>query len=565
MPPRLPVPTPWHLGPTAVALALLGACDLFRGGEPEAPAEGSPVEAPAVDRTLVVAIGAGLSNLLPPTYETNTDAMVLDNLVAALVDYRFDCGLEPVPRLATSWEVTEGGRVLTFHLRDDLTWSDGTPVTAIDVVHTFERLRDPEVNSPRASYAEGLLEGSPSAPDPHTVVFAFAEPAAEDTLMAQANLMPMPAHALRGVPGADLREHALARDPLVSGPWRLAELSPDERAVLEPNPAFTGPDAWKPHLDRVVLRVLPDPGTRLLALEHGEVDVLPSITVPEADRLKAESPGVQVVRRGFRFLDYVAWNLSDPRFEDVRVRRALTLAVDIPALIRDLQTDADGTAYAKPAVGTVTPELCDSTPEVEPLPHDLDAARALLAEAGWTDSDGDGVVDKGGRALAFTLLTTQGDALRADLIVRLQAMWKRLGVAVDLRKIDKNAFYAQLRQRDFEAALAGWSAQLFVDPSNVWHGDTTDRTYAYNFTGYSDPVSDALIEAGLSTRDPAEAAAAWRELQARVYAAQPYTFLWWRDELAAVSPRVARADIDLVSALHHLETWRVRGDDDAGD
>jgi peptide/nickel transport system substrate-binding protein len=257
-------------------------------------------------------------------------------------------------------------------------------------------------------------------------------------------------------------------------------------------------------------------------------------------------------------MDFVAWNLQDPRFEDPRVRRALAMATDVRGMIGKLLTSASGESYGRPAIGTITPALCGvHADEIAPFPYDVAAARALLAEAGWVDGDGDGVLEKDGRDLAFTLTTTVGNKRRADASILIQDHLKQVGVSVRLEKLEVNAFFGNLRERKFEAALAGWSAALFVDPSGVWSCDKEGARNENNVTGYCNAEVDALVAKGLSTPDPQQAAAIWKEMQRVVYADQPYLFMWWMDEIVGISDRFENATIDVVSPYNDLHAWEV--------
>lgn len=582
--------------PAVSVLALLVACggDDARDRTPaetpvaEAPTAEAPaapvVEAPPSGHvpadTLVVAVSADPKDLLPIFTQAPLDNMLVSTLQRTPLASDVDCGLRVSPRLYRSWSFSADGRTLEVELRDDVAWEDGTPVTAADVARTYALVADPAVASPRAEATRRMAaDARPRVLGPHRLAFGFLEPYDPALMLEHAALDPVPVHRLADVDPAALRRHPLnTTAPLSKGPWRLAAWEPGTRLVLEPNPA--GPADERPSLRRVVLRVLPEPATRVLALENGEVDLVENVAVDEADRLAAR-PDVALHRRGWRNVDVVAWNALDPvdrearaqglpagqRPRDVRphalfgdpdVRRALARAIDTGALIRTLLTSrATGAVYGRPAIGTVSPALCGAhADDVSPLPFDPAAARAALAAEGWTDGDGDGVLDKDGAPFRFRLLVGSANPRRARAAEMVEAQLRAVGVAAEIEPVASSALGARLRQGDFDAALTGWSAALFVDPGTIWAPDAPN-----NVVGYADPEVAALIDAGRRETDPARANATWKEVQRRVYADQPYAFLYWADEIVAVHRRFRGVRSDLLAPWRDLHRWWVPPDE----
>jgi peptide/nickel transport system substrate-binding protein len=347
---------------------------------------------------------------------------------------------------------------------------------------------------------------------------------------------------------------------VVSGPWTLGKWERGSTVTLVPNPAYTG--ERPPTLRRVILKVVPEYATRLIELESGSVDMIESIqTIEDIGRLKRARPNLTLHHRGQRFLDYVAWNLGDPLFAEREVRQALTMAVDRQKLVRDLLTASTGETFGVEAVSWITPELCDvQASGLQPFPHDPARARAILAEHGWRDTNGDGVVDRGGVPFRFELLTNAGNARRAKAVIIIQAMLKGVGVDAQVAQVESNAFFERMRKRDYRAALSGWSAGLFVDPIEIWHSDQPGHRYEFNFTGYSNPEADALMEEGMRTADPAAANEIWKRLQQVIHDDQPYTYLFWRDEVVPLDSRFRDVKVDILSYLRDVNEWWVPAD-----
>jgi peptide/nickel transport system substrate-binding protein len=543
---------------------VLGSFIGCSGGEPVASTapEGG---ADAPRDTLVIAYGANLGSLISPVTQTVADSQVLELTQFPIMDSEFDCSLKRNPGLATAFTWSEDGKTLSMTLRDDIKWSDGKPVTAEDIAFTYDLIGDPKVASPRSDMVGKMApDGRPKIIDPTHIEWHFTSAYDRDTQGAHANFTLVPKHALEGVDRATLRGADFGTDPkkfLSSGPFKLSAYEPNQKIVLEPNESYTGPADRKPHLQRVIMRIIPDYNTRLLELEKGTVDMLDAVRVQDADKLKKEHPEIKIYRAGSRKMDYVGWNITNPLFADKNVRRALAAAVDVPDMMKKVLGSESGEIYGQQATGTITPELCGAfNADIKPIPFSADESKKLFATAGWTDSNGDGVLDKNGQNFEFDLLTGAGNARRADVAVYVQSYLKNVGVKVNIVQVESNTLFDRLRKHDFQAAVAGWSAALYLDPSGMWATDKPDAPHEFNFTGYANPEVDAIIEKGLATPNPEDAAPLWKDLQAKVYDDQPYLFLWWMDELVAVHGRFENVHVNVGSNYDQLWGWRVPAD-----
>ncbi len=557
---------------SALSLAALGGGLALTQGCSGGSSSGPAVEADGRADMLVIPWQSDIGQLTPGVSESAADGYIMQMINYPVVDAAFDCSLKKAPGIVTEWEWSEDGTVLAMTLRDDITFSDGHPLTAEDVEFTYDLVRDPVVASPRVSFVDRMVDGKdPLVIDDHHIEWHFTQAYDRDTQMSHASSVPIiPKHIMEGADRASLRGHDYSRNPMSTGPWKLAEHDPNVRIVMEPNENFTGPAEDRTKLKRVVFQIIPEYNTRLLKLQAGEVDLMESILVSDADALRENHPEINLVKRGYRSNDYVAWNLSNPLFQDVRVRRALAHGTNVDDIIGKLLTSSDGTAYARRSVGTITPELCGvHNDSITPLSYSQEEARRLFAEAGWTDSDGDGILDKDGEKFEFTLTTNTGNSRRAQSSVFIQSNLAEVGVKINIEQLESNTFFENLRLKDYEAALAGWSAGLFVDPSGLWHSDVvcaegqedcTPKKYEFNFTGFSNARADELIDQGLRTPIPEEAAPIWMELQQVIYDEQPYMFLWWQNEIVGVSDRFENTEIDLLSPYGHLQRWSVPAD-----
>jgi peptide/nickel transport system substrate-binding protein len=218
-----------------------------------------------------------------------------------------------------------------------------------------------------------------------------------------------------------------------------------------------------------------------------------------------------------------------------------------------------GQVHARRAVSTLTPELCGAmNDDIQPIPFDPPGARADLESLGWSDSDGDGWLDKDGERFEFFLRTNSGNPRRAKAAILIQAFLADIGVKVEIERIEANTFFSGLRKKQFDGAISGWSAGLYADMEPLWHSG--DRNLL-NYPSYDNPEVDALIDAANVEPDPVKNAALLRQAQALIYADQPYTFLYWREELIALDKRFKDAKVNVLNPYHELSTWWVPPDE----
>ncbi|MEZ4322440.1 MAG: ABC transporter substrate-binding protein [Myxococcota bacterium] len=548
---------------TPLSLVALVACS---GGGTAKDAAGGPDSAKKWETrdTLVIATPSDIGSLIPVKPRTAADSFIVANLSVDTIDSDFDCTLKKKPGLAKKWEWSDDGKTVKLELDDRYTWEDGEKVTADDIAFAYELAGDKDVASPRFGFLEYMTEDArPKVVDDTHLEFHFTRAYDRDTQTAHVSLTAMPRHILGDADRKTLEGHPFATQPTFFGPWRLAKHTPNQSVVLEPNWNFTGPETMRPKLSRVMFKVIPEYSARLIALEKGDVDFMEGVQIADVDRLRKEHPDdIRVVLRGYRAMDYIGWNGSkyEP-FNDLKVRRALAHGVDQQRIIGKILTGEDGTVYGKQAISTITPELCGVHNEnVKPLEYDPEKAKALLAEAGWSDTNGDGIIDKDGKNMSFTLVTNQGNKRRADAAVEIQSDLKKLGVDMQIDFKEANTFFDKVEAREYEAFLAGWSAGLYVDPGDVWGTETPDSPKPFNHVLYSNPEVDSLIDRGLQTPDPREAAPIWQEVQAKIYDDQPYMFLWWQNVTVAVSTRFENTTIDLLSPHRNLHEWEVPAD-----
>jgi peptide/nickel transport system substrate-binding protein len=384
------------------------------------------------------------------------EAQVLQYIQRNLFD--FDEKLALRPGLASGMEVSADGREYVVTIRANAVWEDSRPVTAADAVFTIRKIVDDAVPAP---VFKTLFEGLESVEvvDPNRFRARFRTPYA---FRSMAFVLPVvPEHAFAG---GDFLNAAVNRAPLSNGPYRLAAWRAGEAVELERNAKYWGD---RGRFDRIVFRILPDNTTAFRLLTLGELDEDQMDATLKA-RAGSDARFAACCRLlEFYTLDwsYVALNNRSPLFADARVRRALTMLTDRAAAARELYRGS-----ARVISGPWAPDSPAYDASLAPLPFDPAAAKALLAEAGWKDSDGDGTRDREGRKFSFDLLIPAGFDTGRQVAEMLAAELARAGVTAAVRTMEWTAFIERVDAGQFEAASLAWSAvDPNPDPYPYWH------------------------------------------------------------------------------------------------
>jgi peptide/nickel transport system substrate-binding protein len=298
------------------------------------------------------------------------------------------------------------------------------------------------------------------------------------------------------------------------------------------------PDYWegRPGLERIVIRILPETSLSEIELLTGGVDLY-GIEPHQYARIKKDRR-LDVFEQPSLGYTYVAWNLLNPLFRDVRVRRALALAVNREEIVRYVLY-----GLGRVSTGPFPYHMWYANPHVPPLPHDPEAARRLLAEAGWRPGP-DGILTRNGERFSFKLITNAGNDVRRDVGVLVQRQLAQLGIEVKLELYEWAVFLKDfINPRHFDATILGWSLSVDPDCYNIFHSSQIKD--GFNFTGYANPVADELMVAGRREYDREKRKAIYWRLHEVIADDQPYCFLFVPEGTAALRHRFAlleRAD-----------------------
>ncbi len=462
-----------------------------------------------------------------------------------------DADYEPQPYFADSWEFDSDTSEVVFHLRHDLEWHDGTPVTSRDVAFTFDRLKNPTVPFPNPSYFD--YWDAAEVIDPVTIRF-FLRPHA-NALYGWTRTAIMPEHILGEVSPEDLESHSFGTmSPLGNGPFRFVERIPGDRWVFEANPDFPKELGGRPYVDRLVYRQIPDEFALAAALRTGEVDLVIDASPSMLDQVGDDA---DVISTSYSAPEYafIAWNSRRPEFADPIVRRALTMAIDRETLVQ-VVLGGNGTV----APGPVGPWHWAYDSAWAPLPYSSADAAALLDQAGWTDSDGDGTRDRDGEPFRFELLATpRRDWAAVQTLV--QASLGEIGVEVEPVVREQGALIPLVigADRRFDAVIIGWARDVPLNDIDLWACDQVGQPF--QFTSYCNPDLDAVLDAIPLETDRTRLRSLIGRYHELVVADQPYTFLYYVDRVDLARARVYGTDMDSRGDWVNVARWWVHDDD----
>jgi peptide/nickel transport system substrate-binding protein len=482
------------------------------------------------------------SVLLPVLVSDSASGEITGLIYNGLVKYDKDINLEG--DLAEKWDISEDNLRIRFYLRKDVKWQDGKPFTAKDVDFTYRLIVDPK--TPTAYATDFLRVKELRVIDEFTVEAVYEKPYAP-ALGSWGQAM-HPAHLLEG---QDVTKSPLKRNPVGTGPYRFVEWKIQDRIILDSNhDYFEG----RPYIDRVMTRVIPDLATMFLELKAARLDRM-GLTPLQYRRQTStqwfDENFVKYKYLGFGYT-YLGYNLRDWKFQDKNVRQALTTAINRESIIEGVLF-----GLGQPAYTPYKPDTFWYNPNVKKFPYDPNKAKEMLAEAGWKDTDGDGILDKDGKPFQFEIITNQGNDQRKYAATIIQRDLRKVGIQVNIRVIEWAAFLKNfINKRKFEACLLGWGIGIDPNQIDIWNSKKTGE-HQLNFISYNNPEVDELLELGASTYDRDERKKYYDRFQEILAEDQPYTFLYVSETLPIISARFRGIEPAPLGISYNFIKWYV--------
>ncbi|MBD3226312.1 MAG: hypothetical protein GF313_16405 [Caldithrix sp.] len=530
--------TPFLYGVITLSILLLLNCS--NNGEPKSKKDLS--NNPVAGGTLIIGISGDVDSFNPFYGESVSAQEITHLMLLGLAD--LDEHSDFKPEIARSWERSTDYSTLTYHLRRDAVWSDGFPITAHDVKFTYDLLMDEKVGSPLQGITEFIQEVS--VVDSYTVTFTFSK--AYPTQIFDTAREILPRHILKDIDPKNLRSHPFGKKPISSGPFKLKEWVEQQYIELVPNESYFGK---KPYLDRVIFKIIPDQTNLLMQLKAGEIDMMTGVPLAEVDNLQANNPEINIRQVSGRVYYYIGYNQKNALFKNVQVRRALTMAINREQIIEGLLH-----GYGKKCYGPLPPIVeWAYTEDVETIAYDPRKARRILNNNKWIDQNDDGLLEKNNQPFEFTLITPTGNQLKSDVATVVQSHLSKIGIKVHIKVLEWTNFLKHLQSKNFDACVGALSTSFYVDPTPVFHSKST---HLFNAISYSNPKIDRLIEEGRKEMDRQKAKKIWDRFQKEIYGDQPFTFLFWADNIVAINKKFRDVTPIALSSVYNLEYWHKR-------
>lgn len=462
---------------------------------------------------------------------------------------RFDEHGEPIPDAATAVPtranggISADGKTITYHLRGDVKFADGHPVTADDVVFSWRQVLNPRNNVPYHfpyDKAESVV-----AKDAHTVVVRLRAPSApfvSNFFRCGAQGSILPKHLLDGKP--DLNQDPFNIKPVGSGPYMVERYEVNNRLEMVPNPHWFG---GKPGLRRVTYRIIPSENTLLVSLRTHDIDFYFAAPEQQYRELKG-MPGVAVSAIPFSQFEMVTYNAGRAPLSDPRVRRATAMATDWKTIARTVYLDVD-----LPDWGDLFPRSPYYTPQPDPSAYDPAKARALLDAAGWKPGP-DGIRVKDGKRLELEMVTVAGAITREKAEVVMQQQLRAVGIDMQVHNATANLLFAPLgagglfASGKYDLGIYAWTQNPDPDDT-LTAGPDNLPPHGANYSRLADAELGKLQARGAATYDHGERKRIYAQVERRIGEVLPYhTLVWranvdaWNDDLHGVKPAQAVSD-----------------------
>lgn len=521
-----------------LATVLLSACEKKQDQNHTGPSD----EKPAYGDILVRGDIGDASNLIPllasDTASHNICGMIYNGLV------KYDKDMNIVGDLAQSWEISQNGLVITFHLRKGVKWHDGKPFTSADVLYTYQVTVDPK--TPTAYAGDFLKVKKVEVIDDYTFRVMYDKPFAPALISWSSAVLPR--HLLAG---KDITKSPLSRQPIGTGPYKFKEWVAGQKIVLVSNPDYF---EGQPYLDGRITRIIPDTATMFLELRAQNLGMM-GLTPLQYTR-QTENNLFKNNFTKYRYLSfaytYLGYNLKNPLFADKRIRQAVSYAINKDEIINGVLLN-----LGKPANGPYKPGTWAYNDKVKIYAYNPQKARELLREAGWVKKDQDGILEKDGKPFAFEIVVNQGNETRQKCAEIIQRQLKEIGIHVKIRVLEWSSFVTDfINKRRFDAVILGWTIPLDPDAYDVWHSSKT-APEELNFISYNNPEVDDLLEKGRSTFNQKERKKYYDRFQEILAEDQPYTFLYVPEALIIVHKRFRGIEPAAIGLEHNFIKWYV--------
>jgi len=488
------------------------AASAATGGSPTTSAASTSGKKPKRGGTFITMGHQDVSSLSPDDAGPTVWYVLIYNIHEALL--KVDENYKLVPVLAESYQIAPDGKTWTFKLRKGVKWHDGQPFTSADVKYYYDWIRDPKnaaINQPNFKDVSNV-----DAPDDSTVIVTLSRVYVPfGALSATIGIVPQHVHSKIG-------ETAYKKAPVGTGPYKFMEQKLGDHVTLA---AFD--DYWdgRPYIDFWRENIVPETSVRAIALQTGDADSSTWPLAPEDDLKYLQDPKFQNYRAPGVAVNHFPLNTEKPLLTDKRVRQAMMYAMDRDAMVKDLLK-----GLAVKATGNISPALeFYYEPNVTLYPRDLDKAKALLKDAGWTPGPDGILANAQGQKFSIVCTVFSGDALRKSEAEVAQRNFKDVGIDMQLKELETSAALAAERQGNYDVGLFNWTyggSNGDPDAQALYAGNTN------NWARWNNPDAQKLLQQGASETDAQKRKQTYSDLQKLVTQEVPFLYvMYWETAL----------------------------------
>jgi peptide/nickel transport system substrate-binding protein len=513
---------------------------VFGSFAPAADAARKGFDPKKVGGTVTVSTFADAVRLLP--YTTNDassnrlQGLIFDGLLNG------DIKGNIIPGIATKWDISKDKLTYTFYMRKDVTFHDGKKLTAQDVVHSFGfYMNEKSINPYKSSFT--MIE-SVKAVNDYTVQFKLKEVYAFFLYSASAAILPK--HYVKTLDDFN-KNTKIHRNPIGSGPFKFKEWRTAERIVLVANTKY-----WDggPYLDQYITKILPDSNVEVINLLKGTVDFVESIAPKSVSTVK-RNKNVNVVKYDTARFDYMGFNLTNPIFQDVKVREALALGLDRKSIVDKVMLK-----NAKLASGPFHPLTSLYNKSVQPLPYNVKEAQKLLAEAGWKKGSS-GLLEKNGKVFEIEVAYNQGNKIREQIATIAAQQWKTLGIKASPRSYEWSIFLDRIDNAKIDMWIGAWGLGTSGDQFGLWHSSEFGPS-GNNGPRVNDPKVDKLLEEFRGELDGNKRAKLYHQVHQIMSDEQYQLWMYHPQGFAGYNKKIQGVKFSLWNRYFNVEDWYIK-------
>lgn len=504
-------------------MLLIVACSSIQKEEVKLPEKREePIEEPIEptkggEMTLSIRTPKSLNPLLN---EEHTVDQALKLIFDTLID--FDDMQKPVPNLASEWELSDEGAVLTVKLRSDVKWHDETSFTSKDVIFSLDTIK----KAPDSSAYKKCIQNISSykAIDEHTIKIIYNQPFSGAVYGLYFPIIP--AHIYEGKSESRIGQIK----PIGTGAYQLQEFVPTkELSLIVNNNWFKG----EPYIERIKVVITPDEETDLYSFEQGQLDLIRTDVIDWEKYSEKESTRIHEYITSY--YDFIGFNFNKPLFQDKNIRKAIAFGIDRQALLEKHYLN-HGIITNSP----INPKSWLYSHETEQYNFDKEKSKQILFEAGWSDSDQDGILDKLNNdnkiEISFELLISSENIQRKEVAYDIQSMLKELGINIQVKEVTQEEFLNHLKEKSFDAFLGGWKLSPIPDYSFAFHSSQIED--GTNYISFNSTEMDTLLQEAFSAVGEEDMKSIYKNLQKYISEELPYLSLYFRTAALITNERI---------------------------